>query len=178
MNDQDQPKAVRINNWGPDEVWPRSRSRIMLAGVFLIVLGLLLGAGQLFSQAQIGASAFFLALGVVLVVVGLRDRSNLALYAGIFVTALALSSLLSTAGLIKGEGWGTLLFGVAIMAAALVRSTSGRRWSWILAIGALLALWGGSEVLASNVANFPADRLLGPLLIVLLGIYIVTRTRH
>jgi hypothetical protein len=40
----------------------------------------------------------------------------------------------------------------------------------------LLALWGASDVAASN-GNFPTDRLVGPLLIVLLGLYIVTRNR-
>jgi hypothetical protein len=38
-------------------------------------------------------------------------------------------------------------------------------------------LWGGSEVAAAN-SNIAADRLVGPLLIVLLGLYIVTRNRR
>jgi hypothetical protein len=113
----------------------------------------------------------------VLIVVGFRDRSNLSLYTGVFVTALALSDLLSSAGLVHGSGWGTLFLGVGIMAIALVRSSAGRRWGWALGFGALLALWGGSDVAASNSA-FPADRLVGPLLIVLLGLYIVARNRR
>jgi hypothetical protein len=150
---------------------------VPVVGIFLIVLGIILAAGQLFPAAQVGASAFFLAVGLVLVVAGIRDRGGLALYAGVFVTALALADLLSSAGLIRGAGWGTLFLGVGVMAIALIRSSAGRRRGWAVLIGALLVLWGGSSIAVSNLA-FPADRLVGPLLIVLLGIYIVTRNRR
>ena len=172
------PDVVRVNGWTIDGNWHGSRSGVAPIGVFLIVLGLFLAAGQLFSQAQIGASAFFLAVGLVLLFVGVRDRSDLALYAGVFVTALALSDLLSSIGLIHGSGWGTFFLGLGVMAVALIRSTAGKRLSWSLGIGGLLALWGGSDVAASNLNNVPTDRLIGPLLIVLLGIYVLTRGRR
>ncbi len=176
MGKQDPPKAVRVDSWSFDGSWPGNRSRVPLVGVFLIVLGLFLAAGQLVREAQIGASAFFLTVGVILVYLGIRDRSDLALYAGAFVTALALSDLLSSIGLIHGAGWGTMFLGIGVIAIALIRSTAGHRLGWALGIGALLALWGGSDVAASNL-NFPTDRLVGPLLIVLLGFYVVTRNR-
>jgi hypothetical protein len=176
MNEQDQPRAVRVDGWSLDGSLPARRPRLPLIGLFLIVLGLVLAASQLFTEAQLGASGFFLAVGLILVIVGLRDRSDLALYVGVFVTALALSDFLSSLNLIHGSGWGTLFLGLGVMAIALVRSTSGRRWGWALGIGCLLALWGASDVAASNL-NFPTDRLVGPLLIVLLGLYIVTRHR-
>jgi hypothetical protein len=178
MGKEDKPKAVRVDGWSLDGSWRGNRSGVMTIGIFLIVLGLFLAAGQLFSQAQLGASAFFLAVGIVLLFVGIRDRSDMALYAGVFVTALALSDLLSSLNLIHGSGWGTLFLGLGVMAVALIRSSNVRRWSWTLGIGALLALWGGSDVAASNVSNFPSDRLMGPLLIVLLGLYVVTRSRR
>jgi hypothetical protein len=177
MSKRDTPKAVRVDGWSLDGSWNGGRSGISVVGIGLIILGLVLGAGELFSEAQIGASAFFLAVGVVLLLVGIRDRSDLALYAGVFVTALALSDLLSSLSLIRGSGWGTLFLGIGVMAIALIRSSSGRRWSWTLGFGALLAPWGGGDVAASNIAGLPADRLIGPLLIVLLGLYIVTRNR-
>jgi hypothetical protein len=175
MSNQDPPKAVRVDSWSFEGGWPR-RSRISVVGFFLIGLGILLAAGQLFNEARIGASAFFLAIGALLVVVGFRDRSDLALWAGVVVSALALSDLLNSMSLIHGSGWGTMFLGVGVMAIALIRSSGGKRLGWTLGIGALLALWGGSEVAAAN-ANFPTDRLVGPLLIVLLGLYIVTRNR-
>jgi hypothetical protein len=176
MSKEEPSKAVRVDSWSFDGSWPGSRRGVPLLGLFLIVLGLFLAAGQLFREAQIGASAFFLTVGLLLVFVGLRDRSDLTLYAGVFVTALATSNLLSSLSVIRGSGWGTLFLGIGVLAIALIRSSAGRRWGWALGIGGLMALWGGSEIAASNL-DFPTDRLIGPLLIVLLGLYIVTRHR-
>jgi hypothetical protein len=175
---EEPPKAVRIDSWGFEGSWGGHRRGrgIPLLGIFLIVLGLLLAGGQLFPQAQFGTSAFFLAIGVILVLVGIRDRSDLALYSGVFVGALALSDLLSTSGVIEGPGWGKLFLGLGVVAVALIRFAAGRHLGWALVLGGLLALWGGSEVASSNL-NFSADRLIGPLLIVLLGVYIVSRSR-
>jgi hypothetical protein len=176
MSKQDPPRVFRVNGWDFDSGLPARRSRVAVAGIFLICLGLLLGLGQLYPDARIGASAFFLAVGVALVAIGIRDRSNLALYAGVVVTAIALSNMLSGMGRIDGPGWGTLFLGVGVTAIALFRSTAGRRLGWTLGIGLLLVLWGGGDVVASRL-QFPADRLIGPLLIVLLGLYIVSRSR-
>jgi len=177
MSKNDQPnKAVRIDQWGFQGSWGGTQTgrRTPLLGIFLMVLGLLLVAGQLFPQAQIGASAFFLVVGALLVFTGLRDRSNLALYAGVVIAALALSDLLSGVGLIHGHGWGTFFLGVGVVGLALIRSRTGRSWGWAVIVGALLALWGGSEV-ATSYLSLDLDRLVVPVLIVLLGLYIIRR---
>ena len=169
-----QNKAVRIDAWGFEGSWGGTQTgrRTPLLGIFLVVLGLLLVAGQLFPQAQIGASAFFLVVGALLVFTGLRDRSNLALYVGVFIVALSLSDLLSGVGLIHGHGWGTFFLGVGVVGLALIRSRTGRSWGWAVIVGALLALWGGSEV-ATSYLSLDLDRLVVPVLIVLLGLYII-----
>jgi hypothetical protein len=174
MSRQDPPKAVRIDSWGFDGNWPASRPGIPMIGIFLIIFGLLLGAGQLFNQAAIAGSALFLALGIVLLIVGLRDRSDFALYAGVFIIALALSDLLHNTSVIAGPGWGPLFLGIGVLAVAGVRALSSHRLGIGLAVGALLALWGGSDV-ASYYSNFSTDRLVGPVLLVILGFYVVTR---
>ena len=174
MSREDPPKAVRIDSWGFDGSWPGSRPGIPTVGIFLIVFGIVLGAGQLFNQAAIAGSALFLALGVVLLIVGLRDRSAFALYAGVFVVALALSDLLHNTNVVNGPGWGPLFLGLGIMAVAGIRAVSTHRLGLALAVGALVAFWGGTDV-ASYYGNFPTDRLVGPVLIVLLGVYIVSR---
>jgi hypothetical protein len=175
MSKNDQPnKAVRIDAWGFEGSWggPRRGRRVPVLGMFLVVLGLLLVAGQLFPQAQIGASAFFLVVGALLVVTGLRDRSNIALYVGVFIVALSLADLLTGIGLIHGHGWGTFFLGVGVVGLALIRSRTGRSWGRAVIVGALVALWGGSQV-ATSYLSLDLDRLVVPVLIVLLGLYII-----
>ena len=175
MSREDPPKAVRIDSWGFEGGWPARRPGVPMFGIFLILFGLLLGAGQLFNQAAIAGSSVFLALGIVLLIVGLRDHSDLALYAGVFVIALALSELLHNTNVVNGPGWGPFCLGVGIVAIAGFRAISTRRLGLALAVGALLAFWGGTDI-ASYYGNFPTDRLVGPVLVVLLGIYVVSRS--
>jgi hypothetical protein len=175
MSKKDSPGVVRINNWTYDGGWPPKRSRISTLGLFLIVVGVLLAAGDFFPEARIGASAFFLGVGVVLIVVGLRDKNTLALYAGVFVTAVALANLVTGTGRVHGPGWGILFVGIGFAAVALIRSSAGRRWSWPLGLALVLVLWGGAEIAASNF-SFSTDRLFVPVLIVLLGLWFVSRS--
>ena len=177
MSSKDQSnKAVRIDAWGFEGSWGGTRSggRVPVLGIFLIALGLFLAAGEFFPQAQIGASAFFLVVGVLLVLTGLKDRSDLALYVGVFIAALALSDLLSGIGLIHGHGWGTFFVGVGVVGLALIRSRTGRSWGRAVLVGALIALWGGSQV-ATSYLSLDLDRLVVPVLIVLLGLYVIRR---
>ena len=171
----DQPNVVRIDPFG-FEIDPRPRGGISMFGVFLIAFGLLLVAGSLFQAAQLGANALFLALGLVLLLVWLRDRSEAALILGVIVTALAMSNLLTGMGALRGQGWGTLFMGIGAMFVALVRASGGKRWGWAVVIGGLLLLWGGSEV-AAEYTNRDVDRLAGPLLLILLGLWLVSRRR-
>jgi hypothetical protein len=174
-NPNDPPRVVRIDSWGNEVPTPSAGHRVPLIGIFLILLGLLLAAGQFFNVAAVGASAFFLALGVILVAAGLRDRNDLALYAGLFVTAIAASDLMTGLGLVHGSGWGLLIFGLALVAMALIRTRSGRRPGATVVVGILLAIWGGAGVAADNL-NFSIDRLVGPALIVLIGLWVVMRS--
>jgi len=177
MSNKDQSnKAVRVDQWGFEGSWGGTRSRggLPLLGIFLVALGLILVAGQLFPQAQVGASAFFLVVGLLLILTGLRDHSNLALYVGVLIASLALSDLLSGIGLIHGNGWGTLFLGIGIVGLAMIRSRTGQRWGAAVIIGTLIALWGGIGV-ATNYLSLNLDRLVGPVLIVLLGVYIIRK---
>lgn len=174
-NSNDRPRAVRIDQWGNETAPPSSGGRVPLLGVFLILLGVLLVAGQFLNVAAIGASAFFLALGVVVLAAGVRDHNDLALYVGLFITTVAASDLLSDLAIVHGPGWGMLIFGVALVALGLFRMRTGRRPTATLAIGILLALWGGASVAAANL-NFSVDRLVGPALVILLGLWLVMRS--
>lgn len=176
MNEGDRrpPRVVRTVEWSFRDEWPPARRGVPLFGIFLILLGVFLALGQFVPSARIGASALFLAVGIVLLLVWARDRSHLALYAGIFVTALSLSDLLTAANVVSGPGWGTLLLGFGFLGIALVRAAGHAGWGWQLLLGALLAFSGGSQVVATQF-GFNADALVGPVLIVLLGLLIVSR---
>jgi hypothetical protein len=175
MSKRDSSRVVIASDgWSFEGSWGSRRRGFPLLGVFLIVFGLLLVAGNFVSWAEYGTAAFFLAIGVVLIASGLRDKSDLALYAGVFMTALAAASFLSAAGLIHGEGWGTLFVGVGFMGASLWRPARGIRIGWAFGLGVILALWGGLQV-AENNLSFPTGRLVGPVLIILLGLWIVSR---
>jgi hypothetical protein len=175
MSDKnDRPNAVRIDSFGFEIDQPR-RGFSML-GLFLIVFGLLLAAGSLFQAAQLGANALFLALGLVLLLVWLRDHSETALVLGLIVTALAMSDLLTGIGVLKGDGWGTTFLGIGALLLAFIRARTGKSWAWAVILGGLLLLWGGSEVVATY-SNVSLGRLVGPLLLVLIGLWLITR-RH
>lgn len=176
MSDKDSPKIVGNDDWTWMGRWSSQRGGFPTFGVFLIVFGLLLVAGQFFTIAEYGVAAFFLAIGLVLIAAGLRDHTDFGLFFGVFIAGLALSDLLTAAKVIHSDdpGWGTLFVGVGWIVAALWRSTWGRRHGAALFFGIVFALWGAFQVAGSQV-NFPADKLVGPLLIVLLGVWIVSR---
>jgi hypothetical protein len=168
----DRSRAVRIDSFGFEIDEPPRR--VSMFGVFLILFGMLLVAGTVFKAAQLGANALFLALGLVLLLVWIRDHSQSALIFGVIVTALALSDLLTGVGALKGDGWGTTFLGIGAFFVALVRARSGKSWGWAVVIGALLLLWGGSLV-AASYTNFDLGRLVFPLLVVVFGVWLVTR---
>jgi hypothetical protein len=60
---------------------------------------------------------------------------------------------------------------------ALIRIRSGKGWVGATILGVLLCLWGGSGV-ATSYLNIDADRLVGPVLLVLLGVWILSRSRR
>jgi hypothetical protein len=176
MNDKDSPRIVGNDDWTWMGRWSSQRGGFPTFGVFLIVFGLLLVAGQYFTIAEYGIAAFFLAIGAVLIVSGIRDKSDLALFLGVFIAALALSDFLTAANVIHrtDNGWGTLFVGIGWILAALWRSQWGRRPGAGFFFGIVFALWGGLQVAQSQV-DFPADKLVGPVLIIVLGVWIVSR---
>jgi hypothetical protein len=175
MNANNSNSMILDANGRPIDDRP-GRSRFSLFGIFLIVFGLLLAAGELTRQADVVSSAFFFAVGVVLVAAGARERSDLLLYAGVLVTGLALAGLITapSVNIVHGEGWGSLFVGIGVAAVAGLRWLSSRKGMLAFALGLLLAFWGGSEVL-QTYSSFPANGLIGPIVLVLIGLYVVTR---
>jgi hypothetical protein len=175
MRDDSRQRVVRIDNWDFNAEWEERKRGVPILGLFLVVLGVVLALGDLVPQVHIGASAFFLGIGIIFILVWARDHNHAALYAGVLLTALNLASLLSESGAIQGPGWGMLFLGLGLIWVAAVRAARGGGRGWQLLLGGALAIWGGGEIAAYYLA-LKTDNLGWPILLVLLGVFIISRT--
>jgi hypothetical protein len=170
------PGAFRFHartwTWDDEDV----RRGLPWMGVFLVVFGGILLVGQAYPQAHILGSALTTALGIALLVSWATGR-GWGLYPGLLITAYSLPGLLiDLAVLPAGSGYGTFLFGVGLLGVAAMRYGARRTWGWQLIVGGILALAGGSEIATRLWPGMPAlGDLLGPLVLVLLGLLIISR---
>jgi hypothetical protein len=175
MRNDSQHRAVRIDKWGFSAEWEERKRGVPVLGLFLVVLGVVLALGDLVPGVHIGTSAFFLAIGIIFIFVWARDHNHAALYAGILLTALNLASVLADAGAIRGPGWGTLFLGLGLIWVAAIRAARGGGRGWQLVVGGALLIWGGGEI-AAYYLTLRTDNLGWPILLVLLGVFIISRT--
>jgi hypothetical protein len=163
---------ARTWTWDDEDI----RRGLPWIGVFLVVFGGILLLGQAYPRAHILGSALTTAFGIALLVSWATGR-GWGLYPGLLITAYSLPGLLVDLALLPpGPGYGTFLFGVGLLAVGAMRYGARRTWGWQLVVGAILALAGGSEIAARLWPGFPGlDDLLGPIVLVLLGLVIITR---
>jgi hypothetical protein len=154
--------------WGPDE---DQRPGLPWIGVFLVVFGALLLVERMLPDQRLGDVAV-LAAGLASLVVWALRRTAIALYAGAFLTALALPGTIQALGQPLGPGWGTLFFGLAFLLVAAVRSSQGGGVGWQALYGSILVLIGGSEVVKPDVAD-----LACPIILVAIGLLLLLRGR-
>ena len=152
--------------WGPGSA---RRPGLPWIGIFLLVFGGLLLIQQVSPQFRSAGSVVVLAIGLAFLVRWAIDRGTGSLYAGAIITALAVPGLLNAAG-IEANGMGTLSLGVAFLFIAAVRAVSGGGFGWQLWFGGLLALVGGANVAGASIAG-----LLLPIILVVLGLFLVLR---
>jgi hypothetical protein len=158
------PPRVYTWEWGPDQA---RRPGMPWIGIFLLVFGGLLVLQQLYPQAQSVGSVLVLAIGLAFLIRWAMTRGTGSLYAGAIITALAVPSALTNAGLGR-EGVGTLALGVAFLFIALIRAMSGGGIGWQAWIGGLLAVIGGVSVVQPQVGG-----LLVPVALVVLGVLLL-----
>ena len=160
------PPSTRVYTWewGPDQA---RRPGMPWIGVFLLVFGGLLVIQQLYPQAQSVGSVLVLAIGLAFLIRWAMTRGTGSLYAGAIITALAVPSALTNAGLGR-EGVGTLALGVAFLFIALIRVMSGGGIGWQAWFGGLLALIGGVNIVQPQVGG-----LLVPVALVVAGVLLV-----
>ena len=154
--------------WGPDE---SRRPGLPWIGVFLVIFGAILLIDQMLPDYRRIGSATLLAAGLASLLVWVLRRGTIALYAGAFLTALALP------GTIEGlqghqlePGWGTLFFGLAFLFVGAVRAWRKGGIGWQAFYGTILVLIGGSEIAKPEIAA-----LAWPILLVVVGAVLLVR---
>jgi hypothetical protein len=155
--------------WGPDD---GRRPGLPWIGVFLVVFGVLLFLEKTFPEYRNLGNITVLAAGLASLVVWLLRRSSVALYAGAFLTALAVPGTFQGLGLAVGPGFGTLCFGLALLFIAAVRASERGGWGWQAFWGSILTLLGASQVVVGTAVD-----LLLPALLVVLGLFLLVRNR-
>jgi hypothetical protein len=174
MNDQRMPAGPGLRawawRWGPDE---DRRPGLPWVGVFLVVFGVLLLVERMLPDYERLGDVAVLAAGLASLVVWLLRRSSIALYAGAFLTALALPGTIQALGQPLGTGWGTLFFGLAFLFVAAVRAAQRGGVGWQALYGTILVLIGGSQVVRPDAAD-----LAFPILLVAIGFVLLVRGRR
>jgi hypothetical protein len=145
--------VVRVYGWrwGDDE---QRRPGLPWIGVFLVVFGAILLIEQALPEYRRLGDVAVLAAGLASLVVWVLRRGTIALYAGAFLTALA------------------LFFGLAFLLVAAVRLWRGGGVGWQALYGGILVLIGGSQIAKPDLAA-----LAWPLLLVAIGAFLLIRGR-
>jgi hypothetical protein len=172
MDEQRSPSDPRFRvydwRWGPDE---QRRPGLPWIGVFLVVFGGILLVEQMLPEYRRIGDTALLAAGLASLVVWALRRSTIALYAGAFLTALALPGTIEgLQGRDLGPGWGTLFFGLAFLFIAAVRAWRGGGYGWQTLYGAVLVLIGGSQIAKPDLAA-----VAWPILLVAVGAVLLLR---
>jgi hypothetical protein len=172
MDDRQLPSdpTIRVYDWrwGPDE---QRRPGLPWIGVFLVVFGAILLLNQMLPEYSTIGDAVLLAAGLASLVVWALRRGTIALYAGAFLTALALPGTIEgLQGNDLGPGWGTLFFGLAFLFIAVVRAWRGGGFGWQALYGGVLVLIGGSQIAKPDLAA-----VAWPILLVAVGAVLLMR---
>lgn len=156
--------------WGDDE---KRRPGLPWIGIFLVLFGLILLVEQALPEYRRLGDVALLAAGLASLVAWVLRRGTIALYAGAFLTALAMPGTIEgLQGNELGPGWGTLFFGLAFMLVAAVRLWRGGGVGWQAFYGGILLLIGGSQVAKPELAA-----IAWPLLLVVIGALLLLRGR-
>lgn len=172
--------SIRVTDWSWGGAVRPGRLSLWL-GAGLVSLGAFLVLRELLPGLDVLVDAAVLVGGVAALARWWRERTrSWLLYAGAVLVPLGLAGLLSSAGLLQGSGWGTLLMGGAFLGIAALRRTGGGRWGWQLVLGGILALAGGVTVAGSYLPGLPSfgELLLAGLLLVVGGWVLLNALRR
>jgi hypothetical protein len=165
------PGSSQVYRWD----WSRDdrRPQVPWIGVFLLVFGALLLLERAVPPYHVLGNVALLAAGISFLVVWAIRQSPFSLYAGALLTAGAIPGVLSALDYPVGGGVGSVAYGIAFLFIAAVRGARGGGWGWQLVLGVVLVALGTSEMVLPNLAD-----LAFPLLLVVLGVVLLTRSRR
>jgi hypothetical protein len=172
--DRPPPESGGIRSYGWE--WGRDQDRqpeLPWIGIFLLVLGGLLLLERVLPDYISLGNVIVLAAGLAFLLLWTLRRGTFPLYAGAFLTAASIPGLLQGLGVVIGDGFGTLCYGLAFLFIAAVRLSRGGGIGWQALIGGLLTALGASQLALPNAAS-----LVFPALLVVLGLILLTRGRE
>lgn len=160
--------TIRTYRWGRDE---ERRPGLPWIGIFLLIFGLALLVERALPDYRRLGDVALLAAGLASLIAWILRRGTIALYAGAFLTAIALPGTIEAlTGQDLGPGWGTFFFGLAFLFIAAVRSWRGGGFGWQALYGSILVLIGGSEIVKPDLAG-----LAWPLILIVIGLILLIR---
>jgi hypothetical protein len=160
--------SIRTYRWGRDE---ERRPGLPWIGIFLLIFGLALLVERALPDYRRLGDVALLAAGLASLVAWILRRGTIALYAGAFLTAIALPGTIEAlTGQDLGPGWGTFFFGLAFLFIAAVRSWRGGGFGWQALYGSILVLIGGSEIVKPDLAA-----LAWPVILIVIGLILLIR---
>jgi hypothetical protein len=92
------------------------------------------------------------------------------------LTAWGVASVGSELGFLTGDGWTTLLVGIAFLVGWALGRRQGARREWALVLGAILGVIGLADVMDTFAVDLDVVVLL-PLAMIGVGIWLILRDR-
>lgn len=154
--------------------WSSSGRRVPWFAILLLVLGVGLLVQELTGLGFMGVVV--LGLGIALGVLWLWRGVVGATVPALVLTAWGGANVLADLGALGGEGWSTLLVGIAFLAGWAIGHWQQARRTWALVLGVIFGLIGVSEVSDILPANIDGGTIMAGVLIVG-GIYLILRSR-
>jgi hypothetical protein len=151
------------------------RERLPWIGIFLVAFGVALLVGQVTTPLSAGALLLD-AFAATFLLTWLVNGARGALLPALIFTALGAAASLSDLAVISGGGWGTFFLGFAFAIAWLLGRAWGGGYGWTGWLAVVLLFLGGIQV-SGRIPGVPDLSRLWPLLIVLLGAWLIWRAR-
>ena len=166
----------------PEAATPEPKRNRWLSGVALIVIGVLLLAGQFIKLPSFG-QLFLPALGLVFILWGIFTRSGGLLVPGGILTGIGVGTYLSETLALEGEaepGIFLVVFGAgfALITLLSVLFTPDKHY-WALIPGGILALIGAALLVGgASLDILEAVGKVWPVALILLGVYVIFKKQR